>query len=195
MKLFSIYGRPRSPLALIVSGCMSSILVLHFLYASEILPGTRPKAINPAILLARQSTFWRSFYHDLVKFGPNCDPLTHPEDAHLNLPYDASDTNRTRPDRLSMSASQSVTDKSYNPTQEQGLHIAIPSRKPRHRDHCRRIPPSRGSGFYPHTSPYWIRATCGRFLGFLGHAVSFYKTYLMLRETTNRFESARINTK
>jgi hypothetical protein len=104
--LFSIYGRSRSPLALIVSGCISSILVLHFLYASEILPGTRPKAIDPATLLARQSTFWRSFYPDLVKFGPNCDALTHPEDTHLNVPYDASDTNRTRPDRLSMSASQ-----------------------------------------------------------------------------------------
>jgi hypothetical protein len=39
-----------------------------------------------------------------------------------------------------------LRDKSYNPTQEQGLHIAIPSEKPRHRDHCRRIPPSRGSG-------------------------------------------------
>jgi alpha 1,2-mannosyltransferase len=68
----------------------------------------RQKAISQAEyanLFSRQVTFWRSFYPDLTAHAPICDPLIHPEDTHLEIPYNATQE-QPRPDKVTLTGHQ-----------------------------------------------------------------------------------------
>jgi len=75
---------------------------------SFVSPQFRSQAISQAEyanLLSRQVTFWRSFYPQLAAHAPNCDPLIHPGNHHLETGYNATQK-RPRPDYIRMTGHQ-----------------------------------------------------------------------------------------
>ena len=56
-------------------------------------------------LFSQQVTFWHSFYQQLAAHAPNCDPLIHPGEHHLEAGYNATQK-RPRPDYLTMTGHQ-----------------------------------------------------------------------------------------
>lgn len=90
-------------LALLVASLFFStfyFLVHHSSYTSPGFAHSRDDR-----LLRRQAIFWEAFSNDLDHFGPNCDPVQHPEDGGLDVFWNESD-HRPRPAKLEMSASQ-----------------------------------------------------------------------------------------
>lgn len=69
------------------------------------LSGILPTPKSPNVLLEAHGHFWRAFIQDLNRYNPLVPPLDHPEETHLDIPFNATHY-QPRPDRLYMTVQQ-----------------------------------------------------------------------------------------
>jgi alpha 1,2-mannosyltransferase len=99
----------RSPLLLLLAGCLFALLLLHTFDLTPSFQSTSSVSSTPSTaFLEKQRVFWRSFSPYLLANGPQCEPIIHSEIGDLSIGYDPTDHTAHRPDRLNVSGTQLV---------------------------------------------------------------------------------------
>jgi alpha 1,2-mannosyltransferase len=98
----------RSPLILCLVAFTSLFLLWNvFERSSSLSPSfSGPNSATPAPLLEKQRAFWQSFSPNLLKYGPQCEPIIHYEGGDLSIGYNPTEHSALRPDHLNANDNQ-----------------------------------------------------------------------------------------
>lgn len=90
-----------------VAGLLVTIFLLRSFHAPD-LPSlfSNPHSAASKTFLEKQRSFWLSFYPQLLRHGPQCEPIVHDEIDDLAIGYDQFNHSVSRPDRITLSENQ-----------------------------------------------------------------------------------------